>query len=106
MIAMDYLPVQALSVPSERVFSSSAETDTKKCNRIHPILMEALQMLKFALKKERLNFMEGWGTSETTMHELEHIEGIDLLLQLFREKDIEDVMDQIICNLGEEDDIA
>jgi len=40
------------------------------------------------------------------MHELEHIEGIDLLLQLLREEDIEDVMDQIICNLGKEDDIA
>jgi hypothetical protein len=53
---MDYLPVQASSVPSERVFSSSAETDTKKRNRIKPELMEALQILKFALKKERLNF--------------------------------------------------
>jgi hypothetical protein len=41
-IAMNYLPIQASSVPSERVFSSSAETDTKKRNRIHPILMEAL----------------------------------------------------------------
>jgi hypothetical protein len=35
-MAMDYLPIQASSVPSERVFSSSAETDTYKCNRIHP----------------------------------------------------------------------
>jgi len=55
-IAMDYLPVQASAVPCERVFSSSAETDTKKRNRIKPELMEALQILKFALKKERLNF--------------------------------------------------
>jgi hypothetical protein len=53
---MDYLPVQASAVPCERVFSSSAETDTKKRNRIKPELMEALQILKFALKKERLNF--------------------------------------------------
>lgn len=45
-IALDYLPIQASSVPSERVFSSSAETDTAKRNRI-PALMEALQMLKF-----------------------------------------------------------
>jgi len=29
-IAMDYLPIQASSVPSEQVFSSSAETDTHK----------------------------------------------------------------------------
>ena len=56
---MDYLPVQASAVPCERVFSSSAETDTKKRNRIKPELMEALQILKFALKKERLNFTSG-----------------------------------------------
>ena len=53
---MDYLPIQASAVPCERVFSSSAETDTKKRNRIKPELMEALQVLKFALKKSRLNF--------------------------------------------------
>ena len=45
--AMDYLPVQASAVPSERVFSSSAQTDTARRNRINPLLMEALQMLKF-----------------------------------------------------------
>jgi hypothetical protein len=53
---MDYLPIQASSVPCERVFSSSAETDTKKRNRIKPELMEALQILKFSLKKARLDF--------------------------------------------------
>jgi len=29
-MALDYLPIQASSVPSECVFSSSAETDTKR----------------------------------------------------------------------------
>jgi hypothetical protein len=66
-IAMDYLPIQASSVPCERVFSSSAEMDTKRRNRISPDLMEALQMLKFNLKKERINFMAGWNTSEKQM---------------------------------------
>jgi hypothetical protein len=61
---MDYLPVQASAVPCERVFSSSAETDTKKRNRIKPELMEALQILKFALKKERLNFTSDLLTAE------------------------------------------
>jgi hypothetical protein len=42
------------------VFSSSAETDTKRRNRINPLLMEALQMLKFNYKKARLNFMSEW----------------------------------------------
>jgi hAT family C-terminal dimerisation region len=66
-MAMDYLPIQASSVPSERVFSSSAETDTKKRNRISPLLMEALQMLKFYLKKKRLDFTESWVTTELQM---------------------------------------
>ena len=53
---MDYLPIQASAVPCERIFSSSAEADTKKRNRIKPELMEALQILKFSLKKARLDF--------------------------------------------------
>ncbi|KIK19412.1 hypothetical protein PISMIDRAFT_43550, partial [Pisolithus microcarpus 441] len=59
-IALDYLPIQASSVPCECVFSSSSETDMKKHNCITPALMEALQMLKFGLKKERLDFTRGW----------------------------------------------
>ncbi|KAJ6541377.1 hypothetical protein B0H19DRAFT_907431, partial [Mycena capillaripes] len=64
---LDYAPIQANSVPSEQVFSSSAETDTKRRNHITvelhsirqgvPLLMEALQMLKFNFKKSQLNFM-------------------------------------------------
>src|SRR5229473_224665 len=60
--ALDYLPIQASSVPCEQVFSSAKETDTLKCNHIHPVLMEALQTLKFSLKKERFNFTSGWQT--------------------------------------------
>jgi len=29
--------------------------------------MEALQMLKFMLKKQRLNFMDGWAVPEAVM---------------------------------------
>jgi hypothetical protein len=64
---MDYLPVQATSVPCERVFSSAKETDTTKRNQISPVLMEALQLLKFSLKKERLNFISGWSMSEAAL---------------------------------------
>jgi hypothetical protein len=56
----DYAPIQATSVPSEGVFSSSAETDTKRHNRISPALMESLQILKFNFKKAQLNFMADW----------------------------------------------
>jgi hypothetical protein len=66
-MAMDYLPIQASSVPCERVFSSSAETDTKRRNRIGPPLMEALQMLKFYLKKDRFSFTAAWITEEEQM---------------------------------------
>lgn len=66
-MALDYLPIQASSVPSERVFSSSAETDTKRRNRIKPELMEALQMLKFSLKGQRLDFGAGAVSSEGSL---------------------------------------
>ncbi|TFY55049.1 hypothetical protein EVJ58_g8494 [Rhodofomes roseus] len=56
-IAMDYLPIQATSVPWERLFSSSANMDTPKRNHIGPQLMEALQVLKYLIKRNRLSFM-------------------------------------------------
>ncbi|KAI6110236.1 hypothetical protein EV401DRAFT_2076074 [Pisolithus croceorrhizus] len=64
---MDYLPIQASSVPCEHIFSSSSETITKHCNHISQILMEALQMLKFFLKKEDLDFSKGWAVSQKDM---------------------------------------
>jgi hypothetical protein len=82
-MAMDYLPIQASAVPCERVFSSSAKTDTKKRNRISPLLMKALQMLKFYLKKERLNFTQSWVTPELQMTEDDLDE--DLLGNLLRD---------------------
>ena len=64
---MDYLPIQALAVPCEHIFSSSAKTDAKRRNRIGPLMMEALQMLKFHLKKLHLNFTETWVMPENQM---------------------------------------
>jgi hypothetical protein len=92
-MAMDYLPIQASSVPCERIFSSSAETDTSKRNRISPLLMEALQMLKFHLKKERLNFTEFWITQERQMAEDDP--EVDLLDNLLR-GDVQDALDGIM----------
>jgi hypothetical protein len=99
-MSLDYLPIQASAVPSEWVFLSSAETDTKKCNRINPVLMEALQMLKFMLKKARLNFTRGWITSEKEMLDWEP-EG-DLLAALLGDGG-EDILDKIIRDFGEDD---
>lgn len=81
---MDYLPIQASSVPCERVFSSAKETDTLKRNRIHPMLMEALQMLKFSLKKDRrsFSFTDGWRTAKAEMMDAQKPIRKDLLAQL------------------------
>jgi len=51
-MAMDYLPIQATSVLCEHIFLLSGGTDTKQRNYINPLTIEALQMLKFHLKKE------------------------------------------------------
>ena len=67
LTALDYLPIQASSVPSECVFSSSAETDTKCHNRLRPLLMEALQMLKFSIKGCHLDFSVAWVTDKSLL---------------------------------------
>lgn len=62
---MDILPIQASSVPCERVFSSSKETITARRNSLSPQLVEALQLLKFSTKQGRgMNFTQGWDKEE------------------------------------------
>lgn len=53
---MDILPIQASSVPCERVFSSSKETCSLRRNRLLPQILEVLQILKYAYKQARLDF--------------------------------------------------
>jgi hypothetical protein len=90
----DYLPIQASAIPCECIFSSSTKTDTKRRNHIGPLMMEALQMLKFHLKKKCLNFITAWITTEKQMvddclnHNLlvnvideEILEGLDSILE-------------------------
>ncbi|PCH40311.1 hypothetical protein WOLCODRAFT_35299, partial [Wolfiporia cocos MD-104 SS10] len=50
-LAMDILPIQGSAVPRECVFSSAKETKTSRRNHIKPELMEALQILKFSVRK-------------------------------------------------------
>ena len=96
-MAMDYLPIQASSVPCERIFSSSSETSTKKRNRISPLLMEALQILKFQIKKERLNFTAGWITSEKQM--LDDVPDEDLLDEVLNSPKYQDALDSAIRSI-------
>jgi hypothetical protein len=73
---MDILPIQASSVPCERVFSSSKETTTARRNKLHPSLVEALQVLKYGRKHSRgLSFTEGLDEKEE-LAELETYEEI------------------------------
>jgi hypothetical protein len=82
-IAMDYLAIQASSVPCEHAFSSSAETNTVRRNKISPVLMEALQMLKFGFRNEPFNFTEGLITDEEDMIiPLDISNDLDLLAEL------------------------
>jgi hypothetical protein len=96
-MAMDYLPIQASAVSCERVFSSSAGTDTKKRNRISPLLMEALQMLKYHLKKEKLNFTEGLLLSEEDKEKelIEDTAEEDALRELLND-DSQDAVDRVM----------
>jgi len=73
---MDILPIQASSVPCERVFSSSKETITARRNSLGPKLVEALQLLKFATKQGRgISFTEGLGKEEELTELVEKEEG-------------------------------
>lgn len=63
--------------------------------------MEVLQMLKFHLKKERLNFTNGWGTSEKEMTEITPEEG---LLQKLLDPSFRDAMDQVMQSISAYED--
>lgn len=73
--------------------------------------MEALQMLKFALKKGRLNFTQDWITPSFEMQESEPEEGVDMLARLLEatddsSQDKEDRIDKILQEIagGDHDD--
>jgi hypothetical protein len=59
-VARDVLPAQASSVPCERVFSSSKQTTTQQRNSLDPSLVEKLQIMKFGLKADSLDFSADW----------------------------------------------
>jgi hypothetical protein len=107
-MVMDYLPIQASSVPSEHVFSSSSETDTVRRNPIKPALMEALQMLKFGLKKACLDFTTGWETDEVLMKVqleepvLEEDAPEDFLAVLLGDNET-DTLESLLDTLGDDD---
>ena len=83
---MDILPIQASSVPCERVFSSSKETVTARRNSLSCQLMEALQLLKFSTKQGRgVSFTKGLDKDEelTKLVEEEKAEAVEELREYF-----------------------
>ena len=56
--------------------------------------MEALQMLKFWIKKDRLNFTKDWITPQKEMVTNEQSE--DLLARLFSTMDISSSLDEVL----------
>jgi hAT family C-terminal dimerisation region len=74
---MDILPIQASSVPCERVFSSSKQTITARRSQLTSQLVETLQLLKFSAKKDRqLTFTSGLDKDEE-MRQLEEKEAAE-----------------------------
>lgn len=72
-LAMDILPIQGSAVPCEWVFSSAKQTMTDRRNNISPELMEALQVLKYSVKRGHpLDFTSHYSWKER-MDELEAI---------------------------------
>jgi hypothetical protein len=100
-MAMDHLLIQYSAVLCEHIFLSSAKTDTKKRNHISPLLLEALQMLKFHLKKEQFNFTMGCIMSEKQMVDDDPDEA--LLCKLL-EGDYQDALDSAICSVNDNED--
>ncbi|KIK91175.1 hypothetical protein PAXRUDRAFT_150081, partial [Paxillus rubicundulus Ve08.2h10] len=82
------------------VFSSSSETDTKKCNCISTVLMEALQMLKFWLKKECLNFTKGGTMSQVDMFQDDNPDDILSCLTVeIGDKSVDEVIARIAAEM-------
>ena len=96
LVSLDYLAIQASSVPSECAFSSSADTDTARRNRISPVLMEALQMLKFSLRNGPMDFMQDIMTSEEDLRRSRPGDLLSMLARSGNTDECENIMDQIV----------
>jgi hypothetical protein len=90
-MAMDILPIQGSSVPCERIFSSAKETLTPRRSRLKPDIVEAVQMIKYALKGQdtiALDFTEQF-SQDSVIRAMEdedkHVTRVPQTLAEFRE---------------------
>jgi hAT family C-terminal dimerisation region len=90
---MDILPIQASSVPCERVFSSSKQTITARRSQLNPQLVEALQLIKFEAKQVReLTFTIGLDKDDE-VRELEEIAAAEPTQELTSESYLHNVQE-------------
>ncbi|KAJ7831600.1 hypothetical protein B0H14DRAFT_2365093, partial [Mycena olivaceomarginata] len=90
-VALDVLPVQALAVPCERVFSSSKETDALRRGNLSPTVMEMLQILKFIYRNGRISFTDGVVATEKELSVIDV--DPDVLEQLLATGQIKELVD-------------
>jgi hypothetical protein len=91
--AMDVLPMQASSVPCERVFSSSKETDTLRRSQLSLEMMEMFQVLKFQYHSGRLDFNNKWIASEAELSVADiSLELVDEMLADGRVSELSDLL--------------
>ena len=83
-VALDVLPMQASSVPCERIFSAAKLIATDCRARLSPTVFEELQVLKFAWRGRLSDF------AALNTEEIEEIEDID---------------DVFVCRLAEENEV-
>ncbi|KDN46242.1 hypothetical protein RSAG8_04469, partial [Rhizoctonia solani AG-8 WAC10335] len=76
-IPHDVLPVQASSVSSERVFSSSKNTCTLSRNKLGADTVEMLQILKYSLRNRRRFANTRAGGDQQRGSESDHLGGSD-----------------------------
>jgi hypothetical protein len=87
---MMVLAIPATSVPSERVFSSSGRTDTPEHNKLSPVMMEALQVLKFNHRSGALDYPHNYLESPD---DLERV-----LLEEMTEEELRDNIQEALTN--------
>ncbi|RDB18681.1 hypothetical protein Hypma_014779 [Hypsizygus marmoreus] len=91
-ILLNFMAIKASAIPCKRAFSSSAEMDRLHRNRIHPALMEALQMLKFAYRNVPSPDLLA-DMMDPSIQENLHEDALDAILQLSAEPGEDEVFE-------------
>lgn len=75
-VALPLLSAQASGVTSERVFSSSKETDTLRRTSMSPATMEVLQVLKYSIREKHREREGGTGVIPASTANGQHADAL------------------------------